>query len=173
MAELWQNFITWLTETGFDNIVNWLLTGGLGTIAIVIAKGLKDSKAREVIANKTSELVSNAFEKAMKEIVDYINQLQAQLNSNEELIGNLNKQVESLKGSVVVLLSNAKISPQAKKQAIELAKCGEKIGEVKVKQVQEVVNDIIEVAEQVVDEETVQEQEKESELDILIKEVGI
>lgn len=171
MEQLWQDFISWLSTTGLDTIVSWVLSGGLGTFALILYNKLKSSKTQEIIASKTSEIITKQFDLAVNELQKSFNESLDVAKQNNENYEEINKTINVLKSALLLLIANSNVNDHTRDLALQLltAKDAKPIVEKATEQVcEEIENVVVELAKKSVEQET----KENDELQKLIEEVG-
>lgn len=171
MEQLWQDFISWLSTTGLDTIVSWVLSGGLGTFALILYNKLKSSKTQEIIASKTSEIITKQFDLAVNELQKSFNESLDIAKQNNENYEEINKTINVLKSALLLLIANSNVNDHTRDLALQLltAKDAKPIVEKATEQVcEEIENVVVELAKKSVEQET----KENDELQKLIEEVG-
>lgn len=173
MEQLWQDFISWLSTTGLDTIISWLLSGGLGSLALVLYNKLKSAKTQEIIANKTSEVITKQVDLMEKELQKAFNESLELAKENNENFVEMQKTINVLKSALLLLIVNSNVGDQTKTLALQLLNNkNEKQPVIEQKPVEQVCEDIQNVVVELSKKSVEKEQKENDELQKLIEEVG-
>ena len=173
MEQLWQDFISWLSTTGLDTIISWLLSGGLGTIALVLYNKLKSAKTQEIIANKTSEVITKQVDLMEKELQKAFNESLELAKQNNENFAEMQKTINVLKSALLLLIVNSNVGDQTKTLVLQLLNNkNEKQPVLEQKPVEQVCDEIQNVVVELSKQSVEKEQKESDELQKLIEEVG-
>lgn len=173
MEQLWQDFISWLSTTGLDTIISWLLSGGLGSLALVLYNKLKSAKTQEIIANKTSEVITKQVDLMEKELQKAFNESLELAKQNNENFAEMQKTINVLKSALLLLIVNSNVGDQTKNLVLQLLNNkNEKQPVLEQKPVEQVCDEIQNVVVELSKQSIEKEQKESDELQKLIEEVG-
>lgn len=173
MEQLWQDFISWLSTTGLDTIISWLLSGGLGSLALVLYNKLKSAKTQEIIANKTSEVITKQVDLMEKELQKAFNESLELAKQNNENFAEMQKTINVLKSALLLLIVNSNVGDQTKTLVLQLLNNkNEKQPVLEQKPVEQVCDEIQNVVVELSKQSVEKEQKESDELQKLIEEVG-